>query len=127
MSTCAATISEAITRSLAKVNLFVYGTLMDRSVIHRLTGKDFPASPAILKDFIKLSSHLGYPYIISDKGSKVEGSIIKNIDRQSMRKLDAYEAKGRLYYREKVRVIAAGEELNCEAYVGNPKFLHPRP
>jgi gamma-glutamylcyclotransferase (GGCT)/AIG2-like uncharacterized protein YtfP len=99
---------------------------MDKSMIHQLTGKEFTTSPAILKDFIKLSSHLGYPYIIPDKGSKVEGSIIKDIDRQSMRKLDAYEAEGRLYYREKVRVVTAGKELNCETYVGNPKFLHPR-
>ncbi len=100
---------------------------MDKSCVYEITAKSFPTSPATLKDFKKLTSHLGYPYIVPEKGSVVKGLLIRNIDPQSMQKLDGYENEGRLYYRKRVRVVSADKEIGCETYVGNPKFLRPRP
>jgi gamma-glutamylcyclotransferase (GGCT)/AIG2-like uncharacterized protein YtfP len=107
-------------------NLFVYGTLTDKSRFYQLTGKSFVTFPAILKDFRKLNSDRGYPYIVPEKGAVVKGLLIRNVDRRSMQKLDEYEAEGRLYHREKVRVVSDGEEIGCEAYVGNPTLLRRR-
>jgi gamma-glutamylcyclotransferase (GGCT)/AIG2-like uncharacterized protein YtfP len=107
-------------------NLFVYGTLMDKSRLYKLTGKHFPASVAVLKDFKKFPSRLGYPYIIPERGFVVDGLLIRDIDEQSLKKLDQYETEGRLYHRKKVQVICDGEEMSCETYVGNRKFLQPQ-
>jgi gamma-glutamylcyclotransferase (GGCT)/AIG2-like uncharacterized protein YtfP len=108
-------------------NLFVYGTLTDKARFYELTGKSFVSFPAILKDFRKLNSDRGYPYIVPEKGAVVEGLLIRNVDRRSMQKLDEYEGEGNLYHRKKVRVISAGDEIRCETYVGNPTLLRTRP
>ncbi len=107
-------------------HLFVYGTLTDKPRLYKIAGKSFPTSPACLKDFKKLASRFGYPYIIPEKGSVVEGLLIRNIDEQSLERIDRYEDEGRLYYRKEIQVVSAGEEIRCETYVGNPKFLDPR-
>ena len=99
---------------------------MDKSLVYQLTGKSFPTSTAYLKDYKKLTSHLGYPYILPHKGSKVEGLLIRDIDPQSMKRLGKYEDEGRLYLRKKVTAVSSGRRFNCEVYVGNEKFLHPR-
>lgn len=109
------------------VSLFVYGTLMEKPLLYRLTGKYFPTAPAYLKDFRKLTSHPGYPYIVPHKGSEVEGLLIRYMDEQSLKKLDRYEDEDRLYKRRKVTVVCDGKKVICEAYVGNPKILRPRP
>lgn len=109
-----------------RVNLFVYGTLMDKSLLYQITRKYFPTFPACLRNFKKLTSHLGYPYIVSSKGSKVEGLLIVEIDPDSMKWLDQYEDEGRLYLRKKIAVVSDGKRIACQAYVGNPKVLRPR-
>jgi len=76
------------------VSLCVYGTLMDKLLVHQLTDKDFLTSFDILKDFKKLASYLGYPYIVPQNGSKAAGLLIKDVDPQSMQKLDEYEDEG---------------------------------
>ena len=98
---------------------------MDKSLVYQLTGKFFPEIPACLENFKKLNSHFGYPYIIPDKDSKVEGILIKNVDPESLKKLDRYEVEGQLYTRRSVGVISGGERATCETYVGNPKSLRP--
>lgn len=108
------------------VSLFVYGTLNEKSRLFEITGKSFPTSPAVLKDFKKLKSHLGYPYILPDRGSQVEGLLITGIDPGSIKRIDHYENEGRLYCRKKIAVVSDGKRIACEAYVGNPKILRPR-
>jgi gamma-glutamylcyclotransferase (GGCT)/AIG2-like uncharacterized protein YtfP len=99
---------------------------MEKSVLRQLTGKEFPTSPADLKDFTRLISHLGYPYIVRSRGAKVEGILIRNIDPQSMKKLDQYEDEGRLYSRQKVTVVSDRKKVGCQAYLGNLKVLRPK-
>lgn len=96
---------------------------MDTSLVHQITGKHFPTAPAYLKDFRKLPSKFGYPYIFPHKGSRVEGLLIGGIDPQSIKKIDEYEDEGRHYYRKKITVVSNGKTIACLAYVGNPKIL----
>ena len=119
----AGAISAVPTKSPAK-NLFVYGTLMDKRLLYQLTGKFFSTFPAVLRGFKKLDSHLGYPYILPYKTSKVEGLLIKNIDPESIKKLDRYE--GQLYSRKRVAVVWGGKRTACEVYVGKKKLLRLR-
>ncbi len=95
---------------------------MDKSLVYQLTGKSFPTSTAYLKDYKKLTSHLGYPYILPHKGFKVEGLLIRGIDPISMKKLDRYEDEGRLYLRRKVSAVSGDGKVPCETYIGNPAF-----
>lgn len=97
---------------------------MDKRLLYQITGKNFPTSPAYLENFRKLTSHFGYPYVTRHKGSNVEGLLIKNIDPESMKKLDRFE--GELYSRRRVTVVWGGKRAACEAYVGNKKLLRPR-
>ena len=97
---------------------------MDKRLLYQLTGKFFSTFPAYLKNLRKLNSTRGYPYIIPAKGSKVDGLVIKNIDSQSIKKLDQYE--GRLYSRRTVAVICGNKRTPCEVYVGNKNLLRPR-
>ncbi|MBI4523248.1 MAG: gamma-glutamylcyclotransferase [Deltaproteobacteria bacterium] len=108
------------------VNLFIYGTLMDKSQLYQITLKHFPTSPAILKDYRKLISTLGYPYIVPSKGSTVDGLLIRNVDAASLKRLDEYEDESRLYFRKPVIVTSGGKKYPCEVYVGNEKILRPR-
>ncbi|MFQ5682451.1 MAG: gamma-glutamylcyclotransferase family protein [Candidatus Binatia bacterium] len=107
------------------MHLFVYGTLMDQSLVTELTCQTFTTSPAVLQDFKKLVSHLGYPYVLPYPASKVNGLLIKNIDPESIKKLDRYEGEGQFYSRKKVDAVCTGEWVACEAYVGNRKTLNP--
>ncbi len=75
----AGAISAVPTRSSVK-NLLVYGTLMDKRLLYQITGKYFSTFSTVLRRFKKIDSHLGYPYILPYKTSKVEGLLIKNID-----------------------------------------------
>lgn len=111
------------TKSSVK-NLFVYGTLMDKTLLCQITGKYFSAFPAVLRGFKKLDSHLGYPYILPYKASKVNGLLIENIDPESSKKLDRFE--GELYSRRRVTVVRGGKRTACEVYVGREKLLRPR-
>jgi gamma-glutamylcyclotransferase (GGCT)/AIG2-like uncharacterized protein YtfP len=99
---------------------------MDKSLVYQLTVKSFPTSTAYLKDYKKLTSHLGYPYILPHKGFKVEGFLIRDIDPQTMKRLDKYEDEGRLYFRKRLTAVSSGKEVLCDAYVGNPTILQLR-
>jgi gamma-glutamylcyclotransferase (GGCT)/AIG2-like uncharacterized protein YtfP len=109
-----------------RIDLFVYGTLMEKSLLYQMTRKRFTTSPAYLEDFKKVISHLGYPYAVPSKGSQVNGLLLRDLDTESLKKLDRYEDEGRLYFRRQMTVICGGEKRACEVYVGNEKFLHPK-
>ncbi len=109
-----------------KIHLFVYGSLLDGALRYRITGKQFPTSPAYLDGFKKFMSQLGYPYIASSRGSRVDGLLVRNVDADSLKRIDAYEDEGRLYFRKQVVAICGAEEIACEVYVANEKLLFPR-
>ena len=109
------------------LNLFVYGTLTDPSRLHEITGKSYSTSAAYLKDFKKLASRFGYPYIVPHRGSTVKGLLVWDVDEHSLKRLDEYEDEGRFYFRKKVAVLCGGAKVSCEVYVGAPESLGRKP
>ncbi|HEV7733364.1 MAG TPA: gamma-glutamylcyclotransferase family protein [Candidatus Binatia bacterium] len=98
------------------MRLFVYGTLVDRSVQHRVTGRAFPARPARLTGWVRRTAV--YPYVVPSPGDGVDGVLLDDVDDASLARLDAYEDAGRLYERRQVTVMVDGAPVGCDVYVG---------
>ena len=97
--------------------LFVYGTLMDEERLEKLTGRRFRRRRATLAGFARVLAAHGYPTIVPQAGSQVEGILVENVDAASMAALDADEDEGRLYARRPAEVLVDGERVACEVYV----------
>ncbi|MHA2007814.1 MAG: gamma-glutamylcyclotransferase family protein [Promethearchaeota archaeon] len=84
--------------------LFVYGTLQhNKSRSHLL--KNLKYKNAILPNFRKISPpNLGYPIIIEDGSSMVEGEVYYNLDESLFQTLDIIESEGYLYHKILVNV-----------------------
>ena len=98
--------------------LFVYGTLMDESRVESVTGRRFARRAARLEGYERIAPPGGYPYVLPRRGGSVEGVLLEGIDPDSLRALDRYEEEGRLYLRRPVVVVAGGDTVSCETYVG---------
>lgn len=84
--------------------LFVYGTLQhDQSRGSILKNLHFKR--AILPKFRKIvPAQLGYPIILKDKDSLVEGEVYFGLDQSLFEKLDIIEDEGNLYHRTLVNI-----------------------
>ena len=102
------------------VDLFVYGTLMDNELVVQLTGHRFRKVSAILDGYRKEASVGGYARIVPDPDAHVEGEILQDVDRETLRTLDRYEDEGQLYRRTLVSVRVRGVPRPAWAYVGLP-------
>jgi len=74
-----------------EVDLFVYGTLMNESVLYSLTGRYFPRYEAELSGFERFLPHNGYPYVIPNPRARVQGILLTGIDPTALAALDRYE------------------------------------
>ena len=102
----------------AGIALFVYGTLMDAARLRAVAGRSFPRRPARLAGYERIVRAGGPPYVVACPGAHVDGLLVEHIDADSLAALDRYEDEGRLYVRRRVEVLADGESLACETYVG---------
>lgn len=102
------------------MQLFVYGTLMDRALVQQLTGRRFRTQAARLRGYRKVTPQNGYSYIVADSGETVEGIVLQDVDAVALRAFDAYEEEGRLYRRTAVVVIVNAQPMQAFAYVGIP-------
>ncbi len=92
---------------------------MDDARVESLTGQRFARRPARLDGYERIAPRGGYPYVVPRSGGSVEGILLEGIDPASLRALDRYEDEGRLYLRRPVVVVVAGgDSVSCEAYVG---------
>ena len=103
--------------------LFVYGTLMNESILHSLTGRFFPRSEAELSGFERFTPDHGYPYIVPNPRTRVRGILLIGIDQVALSALDHYEEEGHLYHRCRVEVTVSSRRVSCETYVGNVEAL----
>jgi gamma-glutamylcyclotransferase (GGCT)/AIG2-like uncharacterized protein YtfP len=99
------------------VDLFVYGTLLDDTVVQQVTGRRFPKHAARLSDYRKFTPDSGYPYIVADEGGAVDGALLCGLDQDALRALDSYEDEGRLYRRIAVTVTVGAQPRSAFAYV----------
>lgn len=97
--------------------LFVYGTLQhgqSRNIIL----KGFRYEKATLFNYRKvIPSSLGFPFIVRDDSSNVEGEVYYSIDESLIAEIDKIEGEGELYYRIIVKVtLINGKEVEAYTY-----------
>jgi hypothetical protein len=59
-------------------------------------------------------------------GGQVPGSVLLDVDPESLARLDRYEDEGHLYVRARVQVRCGGRRMPCHAYLGNVPVLAAR-
>ena len=108
------------TESMMGTDLFVYGSLQLPSVMAAVTGRRFPAVPALLSDHARYSL-LGrrYPGLRPHRGQATDGVLYRNVDRLSLARLDAFEDD--FYRRVSVTVIVGRDRaVPAEVYLVAP-------
>jgi len=100
-------------------NLFIYGTLRKETVVKAITGRTFPRNRAVLHGYKIFAQKSGFPYILPVQGGRVNGFILRDVDEDSLRKIDRYEDEGTIYSRVMVEVESRRRKLKAYTYVGN--------
>lgn len=105
-------------------NMFVYGTLRhDKSRGNVLAELEY--KEAILPNHRKISPHnLGFPFIIQDESSEVQGEVYFGLEDALIRKIDMIEGEGSLYNRIIVEVITEdGEQVKAYTYFPSERLV----
>ena len=110
------------------MNLFVYGTLMYREQIEFLLRRKLgdPVEATIRGFTMIIASEWGYPVIIPESNSIVEGVVWRELTEKDFITLDYYEGcdeEFAVYQRERRKVVAGGYEEEAWVYVASPAFL----
>jgi gamma-glutamylcyclotransferase (GGCT)/AIG2-like uncharacterized protein YtfP len=97
-------------------NVFVYGTLMDKSRLNTLIKRTPDMHPAKVSGYRQFyDDSLGYQNAEKDDRSNVRGMVLMDITSQELRLLDHYEGMGEGSYR---RVMVKAFVLDKRAQVG---------
>ena len=97
-------------------HIFVYGTLIFPEIREGLTGKSFKAENAILKGFKRCIIHgCDYPAIIPSPHSMVEGQLVFDIDKRSIKILSFFE--GTDYELIEVEVFFRNEKERASLFI----------
>ncbi len=98
--------------------LFVYGTLQDDTLVHRLIGRPLSGQPATLDGFHRIiDPSIGYPVVHQAPGGRVDGTLLDGLDEGALHTLDAYEGDR---YRRTVVQVRTGDGQAVEAFVYVP-------
>lgn len=112
------------------MNLFAYGTLMDRRVITRVVGRTLPnAVPATLRGYTKWETTLGYDIILPEPGGEVKGLVYFSLSPADWERLDIYEnlhSHPPAYIRRMATAEGTHGNITVQAYVGNLNFFRAR-
>jgi hypothetical protein len=96
--------------------LFVYGSLLDRSLREKIIGRRVETLPATISDYERCRAR--YFYIRRRSGIHTPGLLLLNLTSCDFRKLDRYEEIPRLYTREKIEVRdGGGGPVRCWVYL----------
>ena len=115
-------------------NLFVYGTLMSRSVFRAVLGRrlvthknradgihTFYARRAVLNGYKKVTPDNTYLYAVPDRQGRIQGYLICDLPHECLAALRKYE--GRNYFRRTARVQTARGAVKALVFVGNIKQM----
>ena len=98
------------------MNIFTYGSLMFPSVMKAVTGREFAAKKARVKNYARFKvKGESYPGLTPLKGAETEGVLYMGLDALSVKRLDDFE--GELYERTEIPAdTMEGESLTAQTY-----------
>lgn len=112
------------------MNLFAYGTLMDKRIMSRVIGRSLPtAVPATLHGFRKWETTLGYPVVLPEPGATTAGLVFYSVTAADWKRLDEYEnvhGSPPAYFRKLVTVQGAHGSISTYVYIGNLNYFRTR-
>lgn len=105
--------------------LFVYGTLQYGQSRHSIL-QHLNFEKAMLPGHKKVSpSTLGFPFVVRDENSQVNGEVYYGLDSELFHSLDIIEGEGSLYHRILVRVITQrGKEIESFVYYPDKELIN---
>jgi gamma-glutamylcyclotransferase (GGCT)/AIG2-like uncharacterized protein YtfP len=106
-----------------RIDLFVYGTLMNDEYVRLLLKRAVPAQAADLHHYLRIAPSWSFPFVVKHHGAVTHGRILKGIDRDELAILDEFEDEGRLYHRVPVVVRIGDLRQRCQVYVGDIQNL----
>lgn len=87
-----------------KVDLFVYGTMMNDHHVRLLFNRKVDSEPAILHNYMRVVPPGAFFFIVKQHGAVTQGRLLKDLTREELARIDAFEDEGNLYYRKVVVV-----------------------
>lgn len=103
-----------------RIDLFVYGTLMNDRHVELLLNRKVESVPAVLYNYMRVVPPGAFYFIVKQHGAKTQGRILKRLTKEEIGRIDSFEDEGRLYFR---RIVVArlpdGSRQRCMTYVGN--------
>lgn len=112
------------------MNLFTYGSLMDRRAMAKVTGRSLAAGvKATLHGYRLWETSLGYPTILAEAGATCPGVVYFGLTYTDWERLDRYENTGSnppAYFRRLVTVQGEHGSISAFVYVGNLNFFRAR-
>ena len=103
-----------------KIDLFVYGTLVNEHHVKLLLNRSVESVPATLNNYMRVVPPGAFYFIVKQHGASTSGRLLKQITREELARIDAFEDEGNLYFRKVVVVRDAdGARRRCMTYVGN--------
>lgn len=105
------------------MNIFTYGTLMDREIMATVGGCSPERMAATLHNFVRYRiKNEEYPGIVPHGGSKVVGVLYLDVPSEAIERLDLFE--GQMYMRIPVDVLETGSDAVRPAmvYVIRPEY-----
>jgi gamma-glutamylcyclotransferase (GGCT)/AIG2-like uncharacterized protein YtfP len=112
------------------VNLFAYGTLVEKRAMGRITGRTLRAGlEGTIHGYRKWETTLGYPIVLPDAHESCTGVVYYNLTAADWERLDTYEQIHKsppVYTRKLVTVQAAHGLISAQLYVGNLNYFRAR-
>ncbi|MFX1409463.1 MAG: gamma-glutamylcyclotransferase family protein [Promethearchaeota archaeon] len=111
-------------RKVSCDKLFVYGTLQYGQSRHYIL-QHLRFEKAVLPNYKKVSPpSLGFPFIIRNENSEVNGEIYYGLDEDLFQSLDVIEGEGSLYHRILVKVeTIKGQEIESFVYYPDKRLI----
>ena len=105
-------------------NLFTYGVLSHPKLFEALTGKRPETVDAELRDFerytVQKPGYPRFPAAVATEGASIQGTLIRQVDAESMRILDEFEEVDEGLFERTQRVVFGPDGQALDAFVYLP-------